>query len=137
MRICRVCLSIGKILSNTDARILTFYTLYDILESKEYLRMNGGAIMTINELKQRILTAIQGYPVKSMILFGSRAAGTNREDSDVDLIVEFSQPVTLLTLTGLQLKLEDALKLDVDLVHGPIQPTDLLEIGKEVVLYAA
>jgi len=99
--------------------------------------MNGGAIMTINELKQRILTAIQGYPIKSMILFGSRAAGTNREDSDVDLIVEFAQPVTLLTLTGLQLKLEDALKLDVDLVHGPIQPTDLLEIGKEVVLYAA
>ncbi len=93
--------------------------------------------MTINELKQRILTAIQGYPVKNIILFGSRAAGTNREDSDVDLIVEFSQPVTLLTLTGLQLKLEDALKLDVDLVHGPIQPTDLLEIDKEVVLYAA
>ncbi|MBQ8921074.1 MAG: nucleotidyltransferase domain-containing protein [Oscillospiraceae bacterium] len=93
--------------------------------------------MTINEIKLRILTAIQDYPVKSIILFGSRAAGTNRDDSDVDLIVEFSQPVTLLTLSGLQMKLEDALKLDVDLVHGPIQPTDLLEIGKEVVLYAA
>ena len=93
--------------------------------------------MTINELKQRILSAIQGYPVKSIILFGSRAAGTNRDDSDVDLIVEFSQPVTLLTLTGLQMQLEDVLKLDVDIVHGPIQPTDLLEIGKEVVLYAA
>jgi hypothetical protein len=35
------------------------------------------------------------------------------------------------------LKLEDALKLDVEPVHGPVQPTDLLEIGKEVVLYAA
>ena len=93
--------------------------------------------MTINELKHRILSAVQGYPVKSIILFGSRAAGTNRDDSDVDLIVEFSQPVTLLTLTGLQMQLEDALKLDVDIVHGPIQPTDLLEIGKEVVLYAA
>ena len=93
--------------------------------------------MTINEIKLRILTAIQDYPVKSIILFGSRAAGTNRDDSDVDLIVEFSHPVTQLTLSGLQMKLEDALKLDVDLVHGPIQPTDLLEIGKEVVLYAA
>ncbi len=93
--------------------------------------------MTIHELKSLILNAIQGYPVKSVILFGSRAEGTNRADSDVDLIVEFSQPVTLLTLTGLQLKLEEVLHLDVDLVHGPIQPTDLLEIGKEVVLYAA
>ena len=91
--------------------------------------------MTISELKQRILSAIQGYHIKSIILFGSRAAGTNREDSDVDLIVEFSQPVTLLTLTGLQLKLEDALKLDVDLVHGPIQLTDLLEIGKMISIY--
>ena len=93
--------------------------------------------MTINELKAKILSAMQGYPIKSVILFGSRAAGTNRDDSDVDLIVEFSQPVTLLTLSGLQVKLEDALNLDVDIVHGPIQPTDLLEIGKEVVLYAA
>lgn len=93
--------------------------------------------MTINELKAKILSAMQGYPIKSVILFGSRAAGTNRDDSDVDLIVEFSQPVTLLTLSELQVKLEDALNLDVDIVHGPIQPTDLLEIGKEVVLYAA
>ena len=91
--------------------------------------------MTISELKQRILSAIQGYHLKSMILFGSRAAGTNRDDSDVDLIVEFYQPVTLLTLTGLQLQLEDVLKLDVDLVHGPIQPTDLLEIGKMISIY--
>lgn len=93
--------------------------------------------MTINELRAKVLSAMQGYPIKSVILFGSRAAGTNRDDSDVDLIVEFLQPVTLLTLSGLQVKLEDALNLDVDLVHGPIQPTDLLEIGKEVVLYAA
>lgn len=93
--------------------------------------------MTIIELKNAIISAVQGYPVKSIILFGSRADGTNRDDSDVDLIVEFSAPVTLLTLSDLQLKLEEMLRLDVDIIHGPLQPTDLLEIGKEVVLYAA
>lgn len=93
--------------------------------------------MTITDLKEKIISAVQGYPIKSIILFGSRANGTNRENSDVDLIIEFSAPITLLTLTGLQLKLEEALNLDVDIVHGPLQPTDLLEIGKEIVLYAA
>ncbi len=93
--------------------------------------------MTIPELKEKILSAVQDYPVKRIILFGSRADGTNREDSDVDLIIEFSAPVTLLTLSGLQLRLEEALQLDVDIVHGPLQPTDLLEVHKEVVLYAA
>ena len=82
--------------------------------------------MTIAEIQKRILAAVQDYPIHKIILFGSRAEGTNREDSDVDLIIEFSAPVTLLTLSGLQLKLEEALQLDVDIVHGPLQPTDLL-----------
>lgn len=93
--------------------------------------------MTITELKKIIISASQGFPIKSIILFGSRADGTNRTDSDVDLIIEFSAPITLLTLTRLQLKLEEALRLDVDIVHGPLQSSDLLEIGKEIVLYAA
>ncbi len=93
--------------------------------------------MTISEIKQIIINTIKGYPIKSIILFGSRADGTNRTDSDVDLIVEFSAPVTLLTLTGLQLELEEALSLDVDIVHGPLQSTDLIEINKKIVLYSA
>lgn len=93
--------------------------------------------MSIEEMKARIIPVIRNYPIKSIVLFGSRADGTNREDSDVDLLIEFSAPVTLLTLSGLQLQLEEALQLDVDVVHGPLQSTDLLEIHKEIVLYAA
>ena len=93
--------------------------------------------MTIAEIKAKILAAVTDYPIKSIILFGSRASGTNREDSDVDLLIEFTEPVTLLTLAGLQDTLEEALQLDVDVVHGPLQSTDLLEINKEIVLYAA
>jgi hypothetical protein len=33
--------------------------------------------------------------------------------------------------------LEEILGLNVDVIHGPMQETDLLEIGKTVKLYAA
>lgn len=45
--------------------------------------------------------------------------------------------MTLITLANLRYELEDALKLDVDVIHGPITNDDMIEIGKEVVLYAA
>lgn len=40
---------------------------------------------------------------------GSRADGANREDSDVDLIIEFSAPITLLTISKLRCELEELL----------------------------
>ena len=80
---------------------------------------------------------MEAYPIRRITLFGSRADGTNREDSDVDLIIEFSAPITLLTISRLRCELEELLGLGVDIIHGPIQPTDMIEIGKVVELYAA
>ncbi|MFG6333111.1 MAG: nucleotidyltransferase domain-containing protein [Lachnospiraceae bacterium] len=93
--------------------------------------------MTIEMLKSNILTIVNDYPIKRITLFGSRAAGTDHEDSDVDLIMEFSIPISLLTLSMIKLKLEEILKVGVDIVHGPIEESDLIEIGKVVELYAA
>ena len=93
--------------------------------------------MTIEMLKSSILTIVNDYPIKRITLFGSRAAGTEHEDSDVDLIMEFSLPISLLTLSMIKLKLEEILKVGVDIVHGPIEESDLIEIGKVVELYAA
>ncbi len=93
--------------------------------------------MTIETLKNSILSVSEDYPIKKASLFGSRAAGLNREDSDVDLIMEFSMPVSLLTLSMIKLKLEELLNVSVDIIHGPIEETDLIEIGEVVELYAA
>lgn len=93
--------------------------------------------MTIEELKEKMLFVIEDYPIEKISLFGSRANGTNREDSDVDLIIEFNKPISLLTLSSIKIKLEEALELDVDIVHGPMKETDLLEIDKVVEIYAA
>ena len=93
--------------------------------------------MTIEMLKSNILTIVNDYPIKRITLFGSRAAGTDHENSDVDLIIEFSLPISLLTLSMIKLKLEEILEIGVDIVHGPIEESDLIEIGKVVELYAA
>ena len=66
-----------------------------------------------------------------------RADKTNREDSDVDLIMEFFTPITLLMLSQIRYQLEEILGLRVNVVHGPIRDTDLLDIEEVVELYAA
>ena len=84
-----------------------------------------------------VLKLIDQYPISKVILFGSRANGTNRENSDIDLIMEFYAPVTLITLSAIKLDLEEMLHLRVDVIHGPVTEGDMIEVDKEVVLYAA
>lgn len=93
--------------------------------------------MDIETMKKIIYPIAIEYPIKKITLFGSRADNTNRPDSDVDLIIEFSEPISLLTLSKIRVHLEEVLGLDVDVVHGPIQKTDLIEVNKEVELYVA
>jgi predicted nucleotidyltransferase len=93
--------------------------------------------MSNEKIKEILSQFVDKYSIKSIILFGSRAEGTNAADSDVDLIIEFLAPISLITLSQIQIDMEEALGLDVDIVHGPISKDDIIEIGKEVVLYAA
>lgn len=93
--------------------------------------------MTIERMKSIISNIADQYGISRVDLFGSRAAGTNRDDSDIDLIVEFREPVSILSLAMLRDALMEAWGLDVDIVHGPIRDTDILEVGKTVELYAA
>ena len=93
--------------------------------------------MDIETMKKIIYPIAIAYPIKKITLFGSRADNTNRPDSDVDLIIEFSEPISLLTLSKIRVQLEEMLGLDVDVVPGPLQDSDLLEVNKEVDLYVA
>lgn len=93
--------------------------------------------MTIDDIKKAVAAFVDEYSIKSIVLFGSRANGTNTDKSDVDLIVEFFKPVSLITLSKLKLDAEAALGLSVDIIHGPLSADDMIEIDKEVVLYAA
>jgi predicted nucleotidyltransferase len=50
-------------------------------------------------------------------VFGSVARGEDGPSSDIDLLVDFPQGTTLLTVIGLELALRELLGVDVDL--GP------------------
>ncbi len=95
--------------------------------------------MTIDMIKSAVLDVVQEYPeITKVTLFGSRASGKNREDSDIDLLIEFTtDSISLITLSAIRYALEDRLAVPVDVIHGPIRDGDMLEIEKEVVLYAA
>ena len=90
----------------------------------------------ILDLKKSISDVAKKYQVKKITLFGSRARGNNRPDSDVDLLCEFVTPtVSLLTLSGLKIDLEDKLGVSVDVIHGPLDSDAIIEIDKEIPLY--
>ncbi|MCI9020220.1 MAG: nucleotidyltransferase domain-containing protein [Eubacterium sp.] len=93
--------------------------------------------MMIDEISNAVKRITVKYSIKKVTLFGSRADGTNNDNSDVDLIIEFKKPVSLITLSMVQIELEEMLGVKVDVIHGPVMPDDLIEIRKEVVLYAA
>lgn len=76
------------------------------------------------EEKQRILGQLAAmkpdlfarYQITSMALFGSIARGEIHEESDVDLLVEFSEVPDLLTFIDLERQIEKVLNRNVDLV---------------------
>lgn len=92
--------------------------------------------ITIEKIKELFEPIAKKYAVKKGALFGSRARGDNRADSDIDLLVEFSGPVSLLTLSGIKCDMEDSSGFDVDVVRAPLPEGALIEIDKEVELYA-
>lgn len=56
------------------------------------------------------------YQLKRLALFGSTARDEAREDSDVDLLVDFSDPATFRGYFDLKFHLEALFGRDVDLV---------------------
>ena len=95
-------------------------------------------MLTIADIKKTVETLAPKYGIKKVTLFGSRATKNFRENSDVDLIVEFeTQSVSLFTLAGLMNDLEEIFGVGVDIIHGPLKEDCMLEIDEEIEIYAA
>ncbi len=65
---------------------------------------------------ERLLKLCRKYLVASLKVFGSVARGEEREDSDIDILVQFVHPVSLLTLVRLERELSALFGRKVDLV---------------------
>jgi len=64
----------------------------------------------------------EGFKIKEIGIFGSYARNEQREDSDVDILVEFEEPIGLEFVHLAEL-LESILEVKVDLVsRGAIKP---------------
>lgn len=76
--------------------------------------------------------------IQRITLFGSYARGTADNESDIDLLVSFSEPVvSLFTLARALEAMEAHLAVPVDLVQEPLPPDALLEVNEKVPLYEA
>jgi len=56
------------------------------------------------------------YHIKSMAIFGSYVRGTQTKESDIDILIELKEPITLIQFIKLEKYLSDLLGLKVDLV---------------------
>jgi uncharacterized protein len=74
------------------------------------------------------------YPLKSMALFGSVARGEETDESDVDIMVEFSQPVGF-EFIDLAIELEEVLNRKVDLVSRKGVKPELLTLIEKDLIY--
>lgn len=72
--------------------------------------------MDQSEIKNIILSHLKDYNVLKVGIFGSFARGENKKGSDIDILVEFKESPSLLTLIKLENDLSDILGVKVDLV---------------------
>jgi predicted nucleotidyltransferase len=72
--------------------------------------------MDQTEIKNIILSHLKGFDPIKVGIFGSFARGDNKKGSDIDILVEFKEAPSLLTLIKLENDLSDILGVKVDLV---------------------
>ena len=65
---------------------------------------------------EQVINLYNKYHVKTLRIFGSMARGESRIDSDVDLLVTFSKPISLLQMVGLERELSNLIGRKVDLL---------------------
>ncbi|HEY2029551.1 MAG TPA: nucleotidyltransferase family protein [Myxococcales bacterium] len=75
--------------------------------------------LTVDEVTQQLaphVAELRSRGVRSLDVFGSTARGDARQQSDVDLLVEFSDTPGLIGYVQIQQRLEEILGRRVDLV---------------------
>lgn len=74
----------------------------------------------IERIKKEIRNNIQPlknkYKIKTVGVFGSYVRGNQKKESDVDILIEFEEPVSLLEFIALERQLSKILGKKVDLV---------------------
>ena len=87
----------------------------------------------VREITKKIEPVLKKHDVSFAGIFGSRARGEERPDSDVDLLVRFNRQKGLFELVSLEHDLSEALNLEVDVVtEGALSPSLKFEVLKDL-----
>ena len=109
----------------------------DISYDRRY-NNNMEKVLTLADIKNSVASVAKTYGIKRVTLFGSYANGKATNESDIDLLVEFNtRSVSFYKICELKVILEEMTGKSVDVLHAPLSKNTLLDIDKEVVLYAA
>lgn len=68
------------------------------------------------QMLNRAVHYLKKRGVKNIALFGSRARGDEKPDSDLDLLVDFPKETSLLDHIGMEIELSELLGVKVELV---------------------
>lgn len=72
--------------------------------------------IAITKHRSEVLALAKKYRLQKVSIFGSVARGTDDEQSDLDLLVESAEDVSLLELGGFLMDIRDLLGVPVDVV---------------------
>ena len=75
-------------------------------------------MMNIEKIKEIAVPILRQYGIEKAALFGSYARGDQKDDSDIDILIEYSPGVrkSLLIRARIINELKNALQKDVDVV---------------------
>jgi predicted nucleotidyltransferase len=98
----------------------------------------GENMKTLEKIRERLAMHWDELRVRFKVtelgIFGSYVRGEEKEGSDIDILVVFEEPVSLLGLVSLENHLSDLFGVKVDLVpKSEIRPELKEKIIKEVV----
>ena len=86
------------------------------------------------DTNQRITSILTRHGAKRISVFGSYGRGKPGPESDIDIMVEFSDRKSLLDLIGIEQELSEALGIKVDLLtEKSVSPYLIDRIKKEMV----
>ena len=97
--------------------------------------MNRKGAVAISEIKKKIVPILKENKVSRAGIFGSYARGEQKEDSDIDLLIEVNdKKFSLIDLIGIEIELRKAVGKKIDLItYKGINPSIKEEILKEEV----
>jgi len=72
--------------------------------------------MSKEEIFEKIARLLKNRGVRTVAVFGSYVRGEEKPESDIDIIVEFSEKKSLLELVKIERELSEVLGIKVDLL---------------------